>query len=80
MCGNRQYTREREINVNVAGARGAVEDFWAALQEPTPESVSEVFRKNKRSRHKQKKQKIVVDENATKRHKSELKKDLVFRE
>ena len=37
---------EREINV--AGARGAVEDFWAALQEPMPES--EVFRKNKRSR------------------------------
>ena len=64
------------------GARGAVEDFWAALQEPMPES--EVFRKNKRCRQKlvvvkQKKQKIVVDEKAAKRHKSELKKDLMFR-
>jgi hypothetical protein len=60
----------------------AVGDFWATLQEPMPES--EVFRKNKRSRHKlvvvkQKKQKIVVHEKATKRYKSELKKDLVFR-
>ena len=71
-----------ERKINVVGARGAVEDFWAALQEPMPES--EVFRKNKRCRQKlvvvkQKKQKIVVDEKAAKRHKSELKKDLMFR-
>ena len=75
-----QDSWEREINM--AGARGAVEDFWAALHEPMPES--EVFRKNKRCRQKlvvakQKKQKIVVDEKAAKRHKSELKKDLMFR-
>ena len=43
-----------------------------------------MFQKNKRCRQKlvvvkQKKQKIVVDEKAAKRHKSELKKDLMFR-
>jgi hypothetical protein len=51
---------------------------------------SEVFRKNKRGRQKittsitqkkkkKKEEKIVVDENAAKRHKSELKNDLIFR-
>ena len=51
---------------------------------------SEVFRKNARSRQKiassatvckkqKKKEKIVVDEKAAKRHKSELKTDLTFR-
>ena len=73
---------------NLVGARAAVEEFWIALEEPMPDS--EVFRKNKRGRQKieasitkKKKQKkrgeIVVDEKAAKRHKSELKNDLIFR-
>ena len=56
----------------MAGARAAVEEFWIALGEPMPES--EVFRKNKRWKHK-----IVVDKKAAKRHKSELQNDLIFR-
>ena len=65
-----QDSWEREVNVT--GARAAVEEFWIALGEPMPES--EVFRKNKRW-----KQKIVVDKKAAKRHKSELQNDLIFR-
>ena len=73
--------------MNLAGARAAVEDFWIALEEPMPDS--EVLRKHKRSRQtianstnqkkKKKKEKIVVDEKAAKRHKSEIKKDLISR-
>jgi hypothetical protein len=80
-----QDSWEREVNL--AGARAAVEDFWIALEEPMPDS--EVLRKHKRSRQmianstnqkKKKKEKIVVDEKAAKRHKSQIKKDLIFRE
>ena len=81
----------RERGENLAGARAgqaAVEELWIALEEPMPDS--EVFRKNKQGRQKiemstskKKKQKkraqIVVDEEAAKRHKSELKNDLIFR-
>ena len=79
-----QDSWEREVNL--AGARTSVEEFWFALEEPMPDS--EVFRKNKRGRQKittsitqkkKKKEKIVVDEKAAKRHKSELKNDLIFR-
>ena len=40
-----QDSWEREVNL--AGARAAVEDFWIALEEPMPDSevMSEVFRK-----------------------------------
>ena len=65
-----QDSWEREVNV--AGARASVEEFWLALGEPMPES--EVFRKNKRC-----KQKVVIDQKAAKRHKSELQNDLIFR-
>ena len=65
-----QDSWEREVSV--AGARAAVEEFWLTLGEPMPES--EVFRKNKRW-----KQKIVIDNKAAKRHKSELQNDLIFR-
>jgi hypothetical protein len=58
-----QDSWEREVNV--AGARASVAEFWLALDEPMPES--EVFRKNKRW-----KQKIEIDKKAEKRHKSEL--------
>ena len=74
--------------MNLAGARASVEEFWFALEEPMPDS--EVFRGNKRGRQKittsitqkkkkKTKEKIVVDEKATNRHKSELKNDLIFR-
>ena len=61
--GQDSYSWERIINV--VGAKGAVEDFWAVCPPRTkliPES--EVLRKNKRSRYKlvvvtSKKQKIV---------------------
>ena len=78
-----QDSWEREVNL--AGARASVEEFWFALEEPMPDS--EVFRKNKRGRQKittsitqkkekkKKEEKIVVDEKAAKRHKSELKND-----
>ena len=81
-----QDSWEREENL--AGARAAVEEFWIALEEPMPDN--EVFRKNKRGRQKietsitkkkkqKKREKIIVDEKAAKRHKSELKNDLIFR-
>jgi hypothetical protein len=67
-CGQDSWERE----VNAAGARASVEEFWLALDEPMPES--EEFRKNKRW-----KQKIEIDKKAAKRHKSELQNDLIFR-
>ena len=76
-----------ESEVNLADVRTSVEGFWFALEEPMPDSG--VFRGNKRRRQKittsitqkkkKKKEKIVVDEKAAKRHKSELKNDLIFR-
>ena len=82
----RQDSWEREENL--AGVRVAIEEFWIAHEEPMPDS--EVFRKNKQGRQKiptpttackeeKKKEKIVVDEKAAKRHKSGLKTDLMFR-
>jgi len=81
-----QDSWEREVNLAacLAGARAAVEDFWIALEEPMPDS--EVLGKHKRDRqmianstNQKKKEKIVVDEKAAKRHKSEIKKDLIFK-
>ena len=43
-----QDSWEREVNL--AGARATVEEFWSALEEPMPDS--EVFRKDKRGRQK----------------------------
>jgi len=81
-----QDSREREVNL--AGARTPVEEFLFVLEEPMPDI--EVFKGDKRGRQKittsitqkkkkKKKEKSVVDEKAAKRHKSELKNDLIFR-
>ena len=75
---------ERGEPCRCESCRLAIEEFWIALEESMPDS--EVFRKNERGKQKiptpttARKKKIVVDEKAAKRHKSELmlKNDLMF--
>ena len=85
--GHDPWGKEVNLAACLAGARAAIEDFWIALEEPMPDS--EVLRNHKRGRQmianstnqekKKKKEKIVVDEKAATRHKSEIKKDIIFR-